>query len=135
MQGKDTQETMKKLSIITINYNNKSGLEQTIKSVVNQNAEKHTEHIIIDGGSNDGSLDVIDENKEHFSYWCSEKDNGIYHAMNKGIAHATGEYLLFLNSGDFLEPEVIATVLNELTGTDIIYGDIIFQTLNSATLL
>ena len=130
MQGKDTQETMKKLSIITINYNNKSGLEQTIKSVVNQNAEKHTEHIIIDGGSNDGSLDVIDENKEHFSYWCSEKDNGIYHAMNKGIAHATGEYLLFLNSGDFLEPEVIATVLNELTGTDIIYGDIIFQTTN-----
>lgn len=130
MQGKDTQETMKKLSIITINYNNKSGLEQTIKSVVNQNAEKHTEYIIIDGGSNDGSLDVIDENKEHFSYWCSEKDNGIYHAMNKGVAHATGEYLLFLNSGDFLEPEVIATVLNELTGTDIIYGDIIFQTTN-----
>lgn len=50
--------------------------------------------------------------------------------MNKGVAHATGEYLLFLNSGDFLEPEVIATVLNELTGTDIIYGDIIFQTTN-----
>ena len=50
--------------------------------------------------------------------------------MNKGIAHATGEYLLFLNSGDFLEPEVIATVLNKLTGTDIIYGDIIFQTTN-----
>ena len=122
------QGIMKKLSIITVNYNNKSGLEQTIKSVVNQNAEKHIEHIIIDGDSNDGSPDVIDENKEHFSYWCSEKDNGIYHAMNKGVAHASGEYLLFLNSGDFLEPGAIVTALDELTGTNIIYGDIIFQT-------
>lgn len=92
---------MPKLSIITINYNNKSGLEQTIQSVVKQ-SYRDFEFIIIDGESTDGSIDIIITHVSEITYWISEKDNGIYHAMNKGIAKANGEYLLFLNSGDYL---------------------------------
>ena len=63
---------------------------------------KDFEYIIIDGGSTDGSKELIKQYGDKFSYWVSEKDNGIYHAMNKGIGIAKGEYLLFLNSGDWL---------------------------------
>lgn len=90
-----------KLSIITINFNNKEGLNRTIESVRNQTF-KDFEHIVIDGASIDGSIDVIDKYADGFSYWVSEKDSGIYNAMNKGILAAQGEYTLFLNSGDWL---------------------------------
>lgn len=90
-----------KLSIITINFNNASGLKKTIESVVNQTS-KDFEYIIIDGGSNDGSVEIIKEYADKISYWISEPDNGIYHAMNKGIKAAKGEYCQFLNSGDWL---------------------------------
>ncbi|MBG6062956.1 glycosyltransferase involved in cell wall biosynthesis [Flavobacterium sp. CG_9.1] len=92
---------MLKLSIITINYNNLEGLKQTVASVVNQTWQEF-EYIIIDGGSTDGSAAFIEEQCDNFEYWVSEKDSGIYNAMNKGIRVATGEYLLFLNSGDYL---------------------------------
>lgn len=92
---------MPKLSIITINYNNLKGLQRTVESVVNQTWQEF-EYIIIDGGSTDGSAEYIESQKEHFDYWVSEPDKGIYNAMNKGIAKASGEYLLFLNSGDHL---------------------------------
>lgn len=88
-----------RISIITVNFNNKDGLERTIKSVISQKPELY-EYIIIDGGSTDGSVDVIKKHSQHIHYWVSEKDNGIYHAMNKGIAVATGDYCNFLNSGD-----------------------------------
>ena len=91
----------KKLSIITINYNNLDGLKRTVKSVLNQTWQEF-EHIIIDGGSTDGSAEYIESQSDHFDFWVSEKDSGIYNAMNKGIKVATGEYLLFLNSGDHL---------------------------------
>jgi glycosyltransferase involved in cell wall biosynthesis len=93
---------MKKTSIITVNYNNKRGLERTIKSVVSQ-TYPNIEYIVIDGGSSDGSKEFIENNKDNIAYWVSEKDGGIYDAMNKGIAKASGEYLLFLNSGDYLK--------------------------------
>jgi glycosyltransferase involved in cell wall biosynthesis len=89
------------LSIITINYNNLSGLEKTIQSVLNQTL-KNFEFIIIDGGSTDGSKEYNQEKNEFIDCWVSESDNGIYHAMNKGIKMAKGEYCLFLNSGDYL---------------------------------
>jgi glycosyltransferase involved in cell wall biosynthesis len=92
---------MFKLSIITINYNNLEGLKRTVVSVVNQTWQEF-EYIIIDGGSTDGSADYIESHSAHIDYWVSESDKGIYNAMNKGIAKATGEYLLFLNSGDHL---------------------------------
>lgn len=92
---------MHKVSIITINFNNLKGLKRTIESVKKQSYTNY-EYIIIDGGSTDGSKEFIEEEQDILSYWISEKDNGIYDGMNKGIAQATGTYLLFLNSGDFL---------------------------------
>ena len=99
-----------KFSIITLNYNNREGLSRTIESVVYQISTDY-EFIIIDGGSTDGSVDVIKENKKRITYWISEKDNGVYHAMNKGIAQAHGDYCVFMNSGDcFHSPDVLDTI-------------------------
>jgi len=120
-----------KLSIITINLNNKVGLKKTVDSVMSQ-TWRDFEWIIIDGGSTDGSKEVIEELAKNplanISYWCSEKDKGVYNAMNKGIAKANGEYLQFLNSGDcFHSDEVLAGVTNELHDeVDILYGDVDF---------
>lgn len=90
-----------KLSIITINYNNCAGLQKTIDSVIAQ-TWRDFEWIVIDGGSTDGGKELIEKYQEHFAYWCSEPDKGIYNAMNKGVEKACGDYLLFLNSGDIL---------------------------------
>ncbi len=116
------------LSVITINYNNAAGLEATLKSVVPQTFTGF-EWIIVDGGSTDSSLQVLKDYESKFAYWISEKDGGIYNAQNKGIAQATGQYLLFLNSGDCLAD---ANVLQDLaaaaaSGADILYGDIRFK--------
>lgn len=92
---------MKKISIITINLNNKSGLEKSIKSVLSQTFGDY-EFIVIDGASTDGSVDVMESYKDGITYALSEPDKGIYEAMNKGIKVATGEYCHFLNSGDVL---------------------------------
>ena len=112
---------MPKLTIITINYNNLEGLKKTVESVVNQTWQEF-EYVIIDGGSTDGSAEYIESQKEHIDYWVSEPDKGIYNAMNKGILKATGEYLLFLNSGDHLYSH---TVLEEnytrIENYDLIY--------------
>ncbi len=101
---------MKKLSIITINYNNCAGLEKTIESVVHQTFNDY-EYIVIDGGSTDGSVELLKKYSDKLTYWISEPDNGIYHAMNKGTRKATGEYCQYLNSGDSL---VDNTVLERL---------------------
>ena len=103
---------MKKLSIITINYNNAEGLRKTLASVASQ-TYRDIEHIIIDGGSSDGSVDVIREYESTnrscdnplIFIWSSEPDNGIYNAMNKGIRKAAGEYVWILNSGDCVGAE------------------------------
>ena len=92
---------MPKLSIITVNLNNCIGLQKTFDSLFEQ-IFKDFEQIVIDGGSTDGSRELIETNVDKISYWVSEKDSGIYNAMNKGIIKATGDYLLFLNSGDHL---------------------------------
>lgn len=114
----------KKLSIITINYNNLEGLKSTVESVVNQTWQKF-EYIIIDGGSTDGSAEYIESQRTHIDYWVSEPDKGIYNAMNKGIAKATGEYLLFLNSGDHLfDNETISKCNVHLNLYDLITFDI-----------
>lgn len=90
-----------KLSVITINRNNACGLEKTIQSVLGQSFRDY-EYIIIDGNSNDDSVAIINKYSSKIAYWVSEPDSGVYNAMNKGIKQAKGEYLLFLNSGDFL---------------------------------
>lgn len=111
-----------KLSIITINYNHADGLLQTIESVINQSYQDF-EWIIIDGGSKDGSRELVEQYQEHLSYWCSEPDKGVYNAMNKGIAQAHGDYLLFLNSGDYLcDKAVLQEVVNKGFDADILVG-------------
>lgn len=113
-----------KLSIITINYNNRNGLQKTIDSVVSQSFNDY-EWIVIDGGSNDGSREILEQYCDHFTYWCSESDRGIYNAINKGLSHATGEYIQFLNSGDWLySKDVIEKAFSIIDGkNDIYYGD------------
>ncbi|MCL2295424.1 MAG: glycosyltransferase [Spirochaetes bacterium] len=101
---------MPKLSIITINLNNSQGLRKTIESVVSQTFTDF-EYIVIDGGSTDGSVDVIRQYAEKITYWVSEPDTGIYNAMNKGIRKARGEYCVFLNSGDWL---ISSTTLHDV---------------------
>ena len=88
-----------KLSIITVNYNDAKGLERTIKSVISQSYQDF-EFIIIDGGSSDGSLDIIKKYERHIDYWVSEPDGGIYQGMNIGLRQAKGDYVNFMNSGD-----------------------------------
>src|ERR1700749_5163063 len=115
------------LSIITINYNDSEGLGTTINSVKHQNY-RPIEFIIIDGGSTDGSKELIEKNISIVDHWVSEKDEGIYHAMNKGIQKAKGEYLLFLNSGDYLnDSNTLAILIADHHNEDIIYGDIFMK--------
>ncbi|GAA4426785.1 glycosyltransferase family 2 protein [Pontibacter saemangeumensis] len=116
-----------KLSIVTINYNNVLGLENTLNSLYAQSYRDY-ELILIDGGSTDGSTDVIKCYSDLISYWVSEADKGVYNALNKGILQASGEYLFFLNSGDYLvDPNVLSDMLQLLNGTDIIYGNLLIQ--------
>lgn len=111
-----------KFSIITINYNNKKGLIKTIKSVISQTFTDY-EYIIIDGGSNDGSVEAIKEYSGHITYWISERDKGIYHAMNKGIVKAKGTYINFMNSGDaYYKSDTLEKVNNLINGSDFIIG-------------
>lgn len=113
-----------KLSVITINYNNRDGLRRTIESVAAQ-TYRDFEYIIIDGGSTDGSTEVIRQYADRTAHWVSEKDNGIYHAMNKGVKAAHGEYCMFLNSGDcFYSQDVLQNVFSQNVHADIVCGDL-----------
>lgn len=111
-----------KYSIITVNYNNREGLIKTINSVIRQTCSDY-EFIIIDGGSNDGSVEVIKQFSNKIAYWVSEKDNGIYNGMNKGIAKAQGTYINFMNSGDiFFSNKTLEMVSSQMDGSDFIVG-------------
>lgn len=112
-----------KLSIITINYDNKNGLIKTFNSVRNQ-VWKDFEFVVIDGGSNDGSKELIQENNQ-INYWISEKDNGVYNALNKGIRASNGDYLIFMNSGDtFFDNNVLNNIKHFLDmNISILYGN------------
>lgn len=112
---------MIKVSIITVNFNNLKGLQKTMESVYSQKYST-MEYIIIDGGSTDGSKEFIQSHQDRLSYWCSEKDRGIYDGMNKGIAKAKGEYILFLNSGDYFCSQ---TVLNDIFKDKIFNDDLL----------
>lgn len=111
-------------SVITINYNNCDGLCRTIESVIGQTSDDF-EYIVIDGGSTDGSVDVIKDNSSSISYWISERDRGIYHAMNKGVAQAHGDYCIFMNSGDCFHHNRVLELINNCNFTeDIIVGKV-----------
>lgn len=105
-----------KITVITVCFNSVKTIERTIKSVLAQNYSE-LEYIIIDGGSTDGTLDIIRKYKENLSVWISEPDDGLYDAMNKGLAKATGEVFAFLNSDDYYTENVLERV-NEYFKTD-----------------
>ena len=128
-----------KFSIITINYNNCEGLRHTIESVVNQTC-RDFEYIIIDGGSTDGSVDVIKQYANQIDYWVSEPDGGIFAAMNKGTSHAVGDYAIYMNSGDtFFTNDILqkVSVLNyseDIQTGDIYYGTQFCPTVDNVTM-
>jgi len=111
------------ISIITVVYNGEKYLEQTILSVISQNYD-NIEYIIIDGGSTDGTLDIIKKYDEQIDYWISETDNGIYDAMNKGIKLAQGEFIGLINADDYYEKDIFHKVVKEIKNNkyDIIFG-------------
>lgn len=112
------------ISIITVVYNAVTTIEETILSVINQ-TYNNIEYIIIDGGSQDGTIDIIKKYANRITYWISEPDKGIYNAMNKGIEIANGEWIIFMNSGDtFYSSTVIADIIKSINNdVDVIYGN------------
>ena len=114
-----------KFSVITVTYNAAAVLEDTIQSVISQTYH-HVEYILIDGGSTDGTLDIIARYRDRIATVVSEPDKGLYDAMNKGMRLATGDYLCFLNAGDsFHEDDTLQSIAHSLTGNtlpDVIYG-------------
>ncbi len=122
-----SQETASpSITIITVVYNGADLIEKTIESVIGQTYP--LQYIIVDGESKDGSLDIIKRYDKQISHWMSEKDNGIYDAMNKGVNLASGDWICFLNCGDvFADAHTVATVAENIQANnqpDIIYGDI-----------
>ena len=112
-----------RLSIVTVVFNNILHIKRTLESVIGQ-TYPHIEYIVIDGGSTDGTMDVIRKYADQITCLVSEKDYGIYDAMNKGLALATGDYILFMNSGDELyDRETVANVFSSAPDADIYYGE------------
>jgi len=126
---RQTHKNMPLITVITVVRNEEKTLEETILSVINQ-TYTNFEYIIIDGASTDRSLDIIKKFEDKIDYWISELDNGIYHAMNKGIDLAAGEWINFMNSGDlFASNNVLEKIflLKDWGGVDIIYGNSIIN--------
>jgi glycosyltransferase involved in cell wall biosynthesis len=115
------------ISVITVVYNGAATLEATLQSIAAQTWQ-HVEYIIVDGGSTDGTLALIEKYKDHIASWVSEPDKGVYDAMNKGIRMATGDFLYFLGSDDcFHDADVLQAMFgNEpVEAVDILYGDVV----------
>ena len=120
-----------KFSVITVTYNAEKVLEDTIQSVIAQTYH-HVEYIIVDGASKDGTLSIIDRYRPRIHTVVSEPDKGLYDAMNKGIALASGDYLCFLNAGDcFHEDDTLQQMVHTINGNelpDVLYGETAFPT-------
>ncbi|MEY4383340.1 MAG: putative glycosyltransferase, partial [Bacteroidota bacterium] len=115
----------KKLSIITITYQAELYLERTIQRVISQKGLEQIEYILVDGGSTDQTMDIVSRYKNYFHTIISEKDQGIYDAMNKGIKASTGDYLIFMNAGDcFASDQTLEKILKDLDEQpDVLYGE------------
>lgn len=115
------------ITVITVVYNGEKYLEETILSVINQSYE-NIEYIIIDGGSTDGTLDIIKKYEDKIAYWVSEKDNGIYDAMNKGIKQSKGDLIGMINADDYYEKDTLLFVADAFAREekDVFYGDIFY---------
>lgn len=118
-----------KVSIVTVSYNSAKTIEQTIKSVINQ-TYSNIEYIVIDGGSTDGTVDIIKKYEDRIAYWVSEPDDGIFDAMNKGIKIATGEVVGIINSDDWYENNAVEIVAREFCcdkNMDILVGNVYYR--------
>ena len=116
------------VSVVTVCLNSGKYLEEAILSVMNQGYD-NIEHIIIDGGSRDGTLDIVKKYQDHIAYWMSEPDNGVYDAMNKGISLATGDIVGILNSDDWYHPRALERLIAAYAknpGVDVFYGDMLY---------
>ena len=113
-----------KVSVVTVNFNMESEIGPTLDSVLAQNYSNF-ESIVIDGGSTDGSRQIIERYGQHLAYWVSERDRGLYDGMNKGVVAAAGQWVLFMNSGDrFASPTVLSDIFyTDHSDADLIYGD------------
>jgi len=114
-----------KISVVTVVYNSATLIENTVKSIINQ-SYSHIEYIVVDGGSTDGTIDILNRYKKNISTLISEPDRGIYDAMNKGISLATGDFVVFINSGDkFSSPDILEKIFSnpDAAQADVIYGD------------
>jgi glycosyltransferase involved in cell wall biosynthesis len=121
----EVERTWPKISVVTISYNQGRFLEDTIKSVLSQNYP-NLEYIVIDGGSTDSSVEIIERYAQQLSYWCSEPDNGPASGLNKGFRQATGDIFAFLNADDLYLPHSLrraAELFREHPATDVIFGD------------
>lgn len=119
------QQFFPKISIVTPSFNSVDTIEETIQSVINQDYT-NIEYLVIDGGSTDGTIELLKKYKTNINYWVSEKDNGIYHAMNKGIAAATGDYIGIINSDDCYTLEAVskvASLIKDTQNTDAVYAN------------
>jgi glycosyltransferase involved in cell wall biosynthesis len=127
---------MPKISIITITYQAEAYLERTLKSVFEQECAAEIDYIVVDGASKDRTLEIIEANKKQINQFISEKDHGIYDAMNKGMQLAKGNYILFLNAGDtFASASTLKNILQELgQNPDVLYGEAIFVNNDGANL-
>ncbi|MBQ8251043.1 MAG: glycosyltransferase [Alphaproteobacteria bacterium] len=127
---------MRKISIITVCYNIKDEIERTCESIISQTANNY-EWIVVDGGSTDDTVDILNKYKDKMSVFISEKDTGIYNSMNKGIQKATGEWCIFMNGGDCFASKEIIEKFSQLDGiykyADIIYGNVCIINKNKKT--
>lgn len=123
---------MKKISIITATFNSEKTIKECIKSVISQDYPL-IEYIVIDGGSTDGTINIVKEYNNRINILITEKDEGIYDALNKGINAATGDVIAFLNSDDVYKDEkIISTVVSYFNSSDIecVYGDLAYFSFN-----
>ncbi len=123
-QSKTSKPNFPLVSIITVVLNGVNTIEQTLNSVLNQ-SYKNIQYIIIDGGSTDGTIDIIRKYEDHIDLWVSEPDGGLYDAMNKGISYAKGELIGIINSDDWYEEEIISHIIDVYNDSDqktVIYG-------------
>ncbi|MBI3518179.1 MAG: glycosyltransferase [Bacteroidetes bacterium] len=131
---KKSEQNLPLVSIITVVLNGEKHLEQTFNSVFHQNYP-NIEYIVIDGGSKDKTIEIIKQYESNIDYWQSEKDNGIYYAMNKGIELAKGDLIGILNADDYYSENTVRYVVDTYlkTNADIIHGDILFITESTAS--
>ncbi len=125
---KKSYENKPLITIVTVVFNGEEHLEQTIKSIINQSYD-NVEYIIVDGGSSDGTLDIIRRYEEQIDYWVSERDGGIYDAMNKGASLATGDWVNFMNTGDsFYNANTIQDIFSRVDNDNnsvVVYGNVL----------